>query len=703
MAEQFKAQDLYISPQGNDRWSGRLAAPNAEGTDGPLATLECARDVVRERVRTGGFAGSTTVWLRGGRYPMTEPVVFTPQDSAPVTYAAYPGEEPILDGGALISGWRQERLGDRVAWVADVPPVVGRRLGYQRLDPQPWRFRQLWVNGERRARPRLPKKDYYWMADVPAIDLNAQLFEGSDTFRCEPGDIRPWHNLEEVEVVALHYWVEERMPIASFDEATNTVRSSRRSIFALKDDWRESYAKYYVENVFEALTEPGEWYLDTTQARVYYLPLPGETLEGMEAYAPVAEQLIRLEGAPDEGRYVEHIRFQGLTLEHTESRQPSGGGEAFGMPGIEFAAAPQAAMNIPGVIQMEGARACAVEDCVIRRIGWYGVEIGDGCNGVRVVGNTISDMGAGGVKLSGVDVEGPIARRSGNCRITDNWIHHGGHVFHSAVGVLARHSYGNDISHNHIHDLYYTGISCGWVWGFAASVSCNNRIEKNHIHHLGKRLLSDMGGIYTLGVQPGTVLRGNLIHDIEKWNYGGWAIYPDEGSSHLLIEHNIGYNTSSQPFHQHYGRENIVRNNIWAYGGEGQARTSRVGPDKQFTFQRNILVSNGTPVFIGGYPGILDQRNFYSDVNLLWDASGEVQVAANVRTDAEARQLLDRVFSLEEWQAMGFDRHSMVADPCFADLEARDFTLAEDSPAWALGFEPIDLSDVGPRPKDRRE
>src|SRR5579875_487287 len=80
------------------------------------------------------------------------------------------------------------------------------------------------------------------------------------------------------------------------------------------------------------------------------------------------------------------------------------------------------------------------------------------------------------------------------------------------------------IAHNHIHDLFYSGISCGWVWGYAESVSHDNRIEYNHIHDIGQRLLSDMGGIYTLGVQPGTVLRGNLIYNVEKHNYGGWAI-----------------------------------------------------------------------------------------------------------------------------------------------------------------------------------
>jgi hypothetical protein len=268
--------------------------------------------------------------------------------------------------------------------------------------------------------------------------------------------------------------------------------------------------------------------------------------------------------------------------------------------------------------------------------------------------------------------------------------------------VLARHTFGNEISHNHIHDLFYTGISCGWVWGYAESVSKNNHIEYNHIHHLGKKLLSDMGGIYLLGSAPGTILRGNLIHDIEKWNYGGWAIYPDEGSSFVLIEKNIGYNTSSQPFHQHYGKLNIVRNNIWAFGREGVARTSKAEGHKQFIFERNILLTDGQPTIVGGYPGVLEKRDFWSELNLFWDISGQAPVCADVTTDKQAVQHNHTVFNLADWQALGFDRYSVVADPLLADPAHGDFTLAANSPALAIGFEPFDLSGVGPRPKDQR-
>lgn len=698
MTQMWGKDDLYVSPQGNDQWSGMLAVPNAEGTDGPLATIAGARDVVRRRKEAGELAGPVTVWLRGGRYPLAAPLVFGPEDSGPITYAAYPGEEPVLDGGVRIEGWQPVEVNGVVAWVAEVPEVAAGK----------WYFRELFVNGQRRRRPRLPKEGFYWMANVPGLSLDAQLFEGSDTFQCVPGDIKPWRNLTDVEVMVLHYWVEERMPIAQFDPATHTVVSSRRSIFALKDDARRRYAKYYVENVFEALCEPGEWYLDRSTGKVYYVPMPGETPQTVEVYAPRVEQLLLLQGAPDEHRYVEYLRFQGLTFRHADWRQPSGGGEKFGRPGIDFAAAPQAAFHVPGVIRLEGARYCAIEDCVIEHVGWYGVELADGCQGNRLVGNSIHDLGAGGVKLNGSDAQGPLARRTGNNRITDNHIYDGGHVFPSAIGVLLVHSFGNTVAHNHIHDFYYSGISCGWVWGYRDSVTKDNRIEKNHIHHLGKGLLSDMGGIYTLGVQPGTVLRGNLIHDVKKWNYGGWGIYLDEGSSHILVENNIAYNTNSQPFRQHYGRENVVRNNIWAFGEEAQVGPSRPEEHVSYIFERNIVITNGQPLFLGdkAWTGGLDRRTqkvkIITDLNLFWDVGGKELYCANMQRDAEARQVILETLNLAQWQALGRDTHSIVADPKCKDLAHYDFTLVEDSPALALGFKPIDMSDVGPRPKERR-
>jgi hypothetical protein len=694
-----RSQDFYIAVNGNDRWSGKLSAPNAEGTDGPFATLARARDAVKALKQAGVLAGPLTVWIRGGRYAIKEPVVFQPADSAPVTYAAYPGEQPIFDAGQPIpaSAWHAEQVNGVSAWVADLPAVSAGK----------WYFRELFVNRQRRPRARLPKvgpepekRQFLWMQEAPDITLDAQLFDGSSAFIARPGDMRGWKNLSDVEIVVLHYWIEERMPVATFDPVTNRVQSTRTSMFSLKDDYNKRWAKYYIDNVFEGLTEPGEWYLDRHLGKLFYIPMPGETPETAQVYAPCSDQFLKLVGDPDQGRYVEYIRFQGLTFEHAGWHELDVPVEPdTGMPvTAKYAATPQAAAHVPGAISLEGVRYCAIEDCTIQHIGFYAIDLGDGCLGNRIVGNELFDLGAGGVKLNGADVYGSALRQTGNNVITDNHIHTGGRVYHSGIGVVLRHSFGNIISHNHIHDFFYSSISSGWVWGYSDSISHNNRIEKNHLHDLGHAWLSDMGGVYILGVQPGTVIRGNVIHDVERANYGGWGIYPDEGSSHLIIENNIIYNTNSQTFHQHYGHENTVRNNILVFGAEGNLAISRVDEVNALTLERNIFVTHGQPIIVGGYGNDYSTRCVVSDLNLFWDVQSKPITflkGGYGRPNAQS-------VALSEWQQSGNDTHSIVADPCFKGLESFDFTLSEDSPALKLGFQPIDVSDVGPRPKEAR-
>jgi hypothetical protein len=261
---------------------------------------------------------------------------------------------------------------------------------------------------------------------------------------------------------------------------------------------------------------------------------------------------------------------------------------------------------------------------------------------------------------------------------------------------VSRHAYGNVIAHNHIHDLYYTGISCGWVWGYTDNVSRDNRIEYNHIHDLGHGLLNDMGGIYILGVQPGTVIVGNVIHDIVKKNYGGWGIYLDEGSSHITVENNLTYRLSSQCYHQHYGRENRISNNIFAFGKEGVISFTRPEEHISVVFERNIILTDNTPAFVCKTD--LDRVHMISDLNLIWDvAADEPTYAGNGRYDNTAKWDYWRKYTTEEWQLRGYDLHSIGADPLFADSGAGNFTLHPDSPAAKLGFVPFDPTLAGIR------
>ena len=651
---------FYVSPDGDDRFSGRFAEPDADASDGPFRTPARARDAVRALERP--LAGPVTVRLRGGTYGLDEPLVFTPEDSgadkAPVTWTAYPGETPVLSGGRPVTGF-QPGPGGR--WIADVPDARDRA----------WPFRQLFVGGERRPRPSLPKTGTYRIAALHGLDRTGKPWQNPmDRFTFAPGNLRAdWTHLTDVEVVVLHFWVDVHLPVKHIDPDRRLVLFDRQSRRRLTDDFGDAGARYRVENVLEALQVPGEWYLDAAAGRITYLPKPGEQIGQTPVVAPRLECLVRFEGRPDQDADVHDVVLRGLVFRHNRAVLPP-----------DNAADLQAAVCIPGALRMRYASRCAVEQCTFEHLGTYAVEIQQGCRDVRIVSNTMRDLGAGGVKLSGGDAQSPQRHRTLRCAVTDNHIHDAGRIWHAAVGVLLRHAAHCTVAHNHIHHLYYTGVSVGWVWGYKPSVAVANRITDNHIHHIGQGLLSDIGGVYTLGPSPGTVVARNLIHDVRSYGYGGWGIYTDEGSSDILIENNVVYRTKTGGFHQHYGRDNVVRNNVFAFAAEHQLQRSRAEPHSSFTFERNIVYWKTGPLLGKTWK---DGR-FRMDSNLYWNAAGRPVGFAGLTLDA--------------WQKRGHDVHSRVADPRFLDPDQGDFRLRDDSPAFGLGFRPIDLSDVGPRP-----
>jgi hypothetical protein len=262
----------------------------------------------------------------------------------------------------------------------------------------------------------------------------------------------------------------------------------------------------------------------------------------------------------------------------------------------------------------------------------------------------------------------------------DNCIITGGGRFHaSATAVWIGHSPDNRITHNEISDHFYTGVSVGWVWGYKGSVAQRNVVAFNRIHKIGQGALGDMGGVYTLGTSFGTVVTNNVIFDVDSYTYGGWGLYPDEGSEGILFENNLVYNTKDSSFHQHYGRDNIVRNNILCYSRECQVAVSRVEPHRSAVIERNIIYWESGPAFSARYKGS-DKARVDWVANLWWRADEAVDF--NGKTFAE-------------WQALGRDAGGIVADPLFRNPKRRDFRLKRGSPACAIGFKPFDFSKAG--------
>ena len=678
-ASDSSANIFFVATNGNDAWSGRIETPNRTRTDGPFATLKKAVEISQEKDASGSGTGRRpTIFIRAGIHFLDQPLVLTTQHSG-LSLAAYKEEKPVISGGKQITGWKLETIQGKKAWVTDLPQVRDGK----------WFFHEVWVNGRRATRARHPNHGYLGIAEVP--DATPEWEKGQTRFRFKEGDLKNFKTVTNAELVAMTRWVESRLPIQAVDEQNRMVSFSKKSVFQLATG-----DPYYVENYFEALDEPGEWYLDRYAGKLYYLPRAGEQPDEVQVIAPVLTQLFRLEGQSDSPQSVQQVTFKGLTFSHNEWYFPEGFAARKDKPKVspepaaEVGGFSQAAIGVPAAVSAAAANHCSFDHCTFAHIGSYALELGRACKSNQITHCDFFDLGAGGLKIGETAIPEKMAEVSAGNVVSDCRIYDGGKMFHSAIGVWVGQSPANEITHNLIHDFYYTGISIGWTWGYGPSCASNNLVQFNHVHHIGVRsdgdgpILSDMGGIYTLGKEPGTRIVNNLWHDIAGIHYGGWGIYLDEGSSGILVESNLVYNTTHGGFHQHYGETNLVMNNIFAFARDHQLQRSRVEPHPSFTFATNIVYFDSGVLLGGDWSG--DQYGM--DYNLYWD-SRIGAAATNAITFAGA--------SLEKWRERGHDAHSIVADPLFISPKSHDFQLEGKSPAFHLGFRPPNLKLAGPR------
>jgi len=463
------------------------------------------------------------------------------------------------------------------------------------------------------------------------------------------------------------------------DAARRLVTFDRPSLFSLDDTCPPRPSVYWVENVREALDTPGQWYLDRPQGQLTYLPRPRERINVTEVVAPRLTQVLRVVGRANAP--VAHLSFEGLTISHNEWEPPAG-----------FASSLQAAIDAPGAVLFEYALNCSFRRCAVEHVGSYGIDVALGCSDIEIARSSFRDLGAGGVKIGHFyDVEagergqrrkaalprGPHSRR---ITVAANEITDGGRIYPGSVGVFVGENPDNKVVHNHIHHLPWMGISVGSLHTFEPDQARNNAVEWNHVHHIGQGVLSDIGGIYTSSIQPGTRIRYNTVHDIRHRDYGGWGIYTDQGTADVVVESNLVYRCTSGPLFVSFCGNVTVQNNILAFGDEYQIFRALRMDRPQYAFRRNIVYYTRGRV-VGYWDP--DSRQVAFDHNLYWNAGGGP-------LDFGGK-------SLEEWRAAGHDSNSLVLDPRFIGPHSGDFRLQPGSPALRIGFRPWDYSQAGPR------
>ncbi|MBP5673831.1 MAG: right-handed parallel beta-helix repeat-containing protein [Victivallales bacterium] len=659
----LQSKTLYVSPQGDDTAIG--------SEEKPLASLDGARRRVRQ-LRVQGVKEEITVLFEDGVYPLKEPVRFTPLDSGTgqgkTVYKALDGKSVIFDGGRHVTNIEVMSNGH---WRAFIPEVAEGKVYYE----------QLYVNGEHAIRARTPNVqkpwDYFYIRRP--IERGRNPLTGNrenlshTAFYAEKDDIAPLagysqKDLNDIVLVAYHSWETSRQRLAVVDGKTGFVMATGGMAWPyMRWGGRQ---RYHLENYREALDAEHEWFLGR-DGWLEYIPDPDQKPNTTELVFPVTSSFMEIEGDEDMGLYVSNIAFEGLMFRHSGYILPPHGHSC-----------GQAEMDIPAVVHLVNATGIDFRNCEIGAIGTYGIHFDKGCYNNSLRQCWIHDMGAGGVKIGvGWGVRVPSEELAVRKQTIDNCIiQSGGRIHHGAIGVWIGHSCDNVVTHNDIGDLFYTGISVGWTWGYAPTVSVRNKIEFNHIHDIGQGVLSDMGGVYTLGYAKGTTVSNNYIHHVYSYDYygaGGQGLYTDEGSAEIVMENNLVHHVRSGCFHQHYGRDNIIRNNILAFSMNGQIQRSRIEDHRSFAFTNNIVYwDNKSPLFSRK----TTDEHVEVHHNMYWNTADAVTFNG---------------LSFEDWKKTGHGDGDVIEDPLFVDPEHGDFHFRAGSPYEKIGFKPFDYIKAG--------
>ena len=510
-----------------------------------------------QEARLGRLQGkwdAAYIELQAGTYRLSQPIIIRPEDNNTKIVA---NGNVVISGGVRIEGWRKQGK----LWVANVPLWNGR----------PLEFRQLWVNGKKAVRAR-DVEDFEKMWRIRSVD------KANETIYVPAASVKKIVDAPYAEMVLHEMWCVANLRVKGIkmmgDSAAVTFHNPESHIHFMHP-WPSPMvtsdghnSAFYLTNAKELLDQPGEWFLDTKEQKVYYMPRQGEDMRTAEVEAPALETLLKVEGTPDQP--VEYVNIEGVSFQYATWMRPSLQGHAplqAGMYMIEaykikpklsrpngdhkldnqgWVGRPAAAVSVNTAHDVS-FKHCTFEHCASTALDYHKY-----IKGGEIVHCTFRDIGGTAIIAGSFSPEGyeahlpysPMDMREicTGLTISNNRIDDATNEDWGCIGIAAGFVRNIKILHNEISNVSYTGISMGWGWNQQTCAMANNLVKGNYIHHYACHMY-DTAGIYTLGSQPHTFIEENVVSDIYTPSYvhdpNHWFyLYTDEGSSYITVRNN---------------------------------------------------------------------------------------------------------------------------------------------------------------------
>lgn len=490
---------FYVSPSGNDS--------NPGTPDRPFLSLQKTTDTAGA-VISQGMRGDIVIYLRGGIYWLSAPLFLGPSSSGQhgfrVIYESYPGERATISAGRRVTGWYR---------------YDSRKNIYRAYVGRSWDFRQLYVNGEHAIRAH----------DEPSQDGLRRTASGFITSNMSVGE---WKDLANVEVVFLGKWMMNQCPVAAVKGDLITLANPC---------WRNTFWSFQwgagnnhlarIENAYELLNSPGQWYLDRGSGYVYYMPRPGEDMLTADVIVPRLQNIIL-------GYLAHDIEFRNLTFAHSNWIGPDGADGYVGLQaGYHKVSAQGSLVRMHPAISFSRAADIVFQNDLFTQLGSKALTFNDGSQNISIVANSFVQLAGGAVQIGQIDDGGLTDPRIQNrdIKVLRNRIDHIGFDYLDDVAILGLYVSHMTVEHNEISDVPNTAISVGWGWGKEPSYASDNRIDWNYINKFS-RVFHDSAAIYTLGPMPHTLIYSNYVRDGGR-GYG--CLYPDEGSAYQTWTGNV--------------------------------------------------------------------------------------------------------------------------------------------------------------------